>query len=680
MREPNNIRVPRVAVKYHEFLAENVERSKAILARETERHNQRMRDYEDLKARLARDNTLGYLGKLTEFLFTGVPAADITAAYDRLLALRRANVRIDIDSAETLERLQDILAAKETDLQAARALSRFPPAQRRLFPAVTMTKDDKALLVALAGVDASQFMRKVSGYKDKATLLDNARRFLRSVSKPADRDYFRGLAGGGLRLVHDGERLQIFRTQTVGDLLKIAGDAAWCIRSPATFKSYTSKGAAQFVLIDHDKGRWDPLFKIGFTVNAGGTITHAHDAMDTSVKPHVADLLTQQGVSVPAILAKSGAKAAPRRPQGPRASLRAIHAWLDANQAQPDDARELIEMVSAKIEPDDLSKRWVRQMLVGLILALRPERLITEDELRELLPDPVARAIKRDHVKSPAYRQAMGEPWLNFEDVVLFDPRSKNIEDLSIRMLPHLDALRHNIFDRSSVKSSVMKVLELVGSRRAREIRPDISDQMRRLIAMNRNRNLRDLLLAAVDKAETGRPPDYEVINPLITACYMGQDDSIDTLVALEVKMPFDEELVIRLMRGYREERARLESVMALTDFARGVTLTNITDYRHTALFNQLVGAGVAVSVETTQWSVISMLDRFAVWTAATGQYRPASAHGLPAWAEDPALRRLIVRPKKHGRFDFPPGTQFPVTFRGAGYTVTIDENENEDE
>ncbi len=82
--------------KYAEFLAENVQRSKAIIA-------QRMKDYEGLKERLTRDNTLGYLGKLTELLFRDEPVADIIAAYDRLMALRRSNVRLDIESVGTLE-------------------------------------------------------------------------------------------------------------------------------------------------------------------------------------------------------------------------------------------------------------------------------------------------------------------------------------------------------------------------------------------------------------------------------------------------------------------------------------------------------------------------------------------------------------------------------------------------
>jgi len=638
--------------RYLEFLAENVQRSKAIIA-------QRMKDYESLKERLTRDNTLGYLGKLTELLFRDEPVSDIMAAYDRLMALRRASVRLDIEGTKTLEQLQDLLETKEIDQQVAQTLSKFPPAQRRLFPLVTMTKQDRVLLSGMAKVDTAPFMRKVSQYRDKASLVENAKRFMKSVSTPADREHFKGLAGGGLKLVHEDDRLLIFRTDTVKDLLKIASDAAWCIKNPGTFKQYTSYGAAQFVLIDYDRGRWDPMFKVGFTVAANGKITYAHDVLDNSVIPQVRELLAAQAMSLPAIL--SGKPGRPKLP-GAGSTPTKIQKWIDENGALPGEARELLTLVSGKINPEDLSEYLVRDMLDTLLRAVHPERMLTVEELAELLPGPLVSAIKQSHMRY----QHHGD----FRESVLFDPRAKNITHLAdARMLPLLDMMKHDVFRGVRLADAVRVVLQLVRSQEVRMARPDIADQVRRFIALHdkvADNARKDVLLAAVDKAETGRSPEYQIIDPLLRASTSGDSERFELLDRLEVRIPFDEKVALSYID--------VDSLIALMDFGRGVTLKDVLNSGHVRLFNQLVGAGINVSVETDRKSVTQMLEYLAVWTTATGQYRAAAA-GLPEWAENPALRRHIIRPqsRRQGRFAFATGTEFPVTYSLPGrYTVTI--------
>ena len=644
-------------LKYSEFLAENVQRSKAIIA-------QRMKDYESLKERLTKDNTLGYLGKLTELLFRDEPLADIMAAYDRLMALRRANVRLDIEGAKTLEQLQDLLETKEIDQQVTQTLSRFPPAQRRLFSPITMTKQDRVLLANMSKVDTAPFMRKVSQYRDKASLVDNAKRFMKSVSSPADREHFKGLAGGGLRLVHEDDRLLIFRTDTVQDLLKVAADAAWCIKNPGTFKRYTSDGATQFVLIDYDKERWDPMFKIGFTVATNGTITYAHNVLDKSVIPQVRELLAAQVVSIRALI--GGSSDRPSRPMLPRkgTALSTIYRWVDQNGVLPGEARGLLDRVSDKITPSDLELHGNKSMIRKLLTAVSPERVITEEDLAGLLPAPVVSAIKTNYK-------------FHFRNHVLFDPRDLKIEDLKeTRMLPHLDAITHDVFNGVDLIDAVRKVTRMVSSQEMRIARPDIANCIRRLVSLHDtsgNEERVKVLMAAVGHAETGRPLEYNTIDPLLKKQTIGGAARIAILVDLGVRVPFNEEDVLTAMRHLLEEQ-----FMPLVDFGRRVTLKELSNfYYHRILFSKLVDAGIEVAVETTEVSVIELLEHNAVWTTATGQYRQLSTDSLPEWLQDPQLRRLIIRPqsRKRGRFAFAPGTEFPVTYSLPGrYTVTIKE------
>jgi len=641
--------------RYSDFLAENVQRSKAIIA-------QRMKDYEGLKERLTRDNTLGYLGKLTELLFRDEPVTDIMAAYDRLMALRRANVRLDIESVRTLEQLQDLIETKEIDLQVAQVMSKFPPTQKRMFHPVTMTRQDRVLLASMSKVDTTPFMRKVSQYRDKATLVDNAKRFMKSVSTPADKEHFMGLAGGGLRLVHEDDRLLIFKTDTVADLLKVAADAAWCIKSPSTFKRYTSNGATQYVLIDYDKGRWDPMFKIGFTVATNGTITHAHDVLDRSVISQVRELLAAQAVSVKALVGDSS-----KRPKLPRkdVALGTIIRWVDENGVLPDEARELLRMVSDKMTLRDLETWSTKSMLGKLLVAVSPERMITAEDLDGLLPGPVVSAIKRNYKSQ-------------FEDVVLFDLRSKKIKDLTdTRVLPHLDAITHDVFNNVALTEAVKTVSSMVRSQVTRMARPDIADCVRRLVSLHDtvgNKERAQVLMAAVDHAETGRPPEYNTIDPLLKELTIAWYDRIAILVDLGVRVPFDEKYALLSLNLNSDLR---DQYMSLTDFGRGVTLKDVSSNfsSHKKLFSRLVGAGIEVTVETTEESVTRLLEYYAVWTTATGQYRQSSNDGLPEWIEDPQLRRVIIRPRsrRQGRFAFAPGTEFPVTYSQPGrYTVTI--------
>jgi hypothetical protein len=320
-------------------------------------------------------------------------------------------------------------------------------------------------------------------------------------------------------------------------------------------------------------------------------------------------------------------------------------------------------MVSDKITPRDLEMYSYRSMLGKLLTAVSPERMVTAKDLAGLLPGPVVSAIKRDYQSF-------------FSDYVLFDLREYKISDLTnTRLLPYLDAITHDVFNGVALADAVKYVSRMVRSQETRITKPDIADCVRRLVSLHDtvgNKERAQLLMAAVDHAETGRPPEYNTINLLLKERRIDGDNRIAILVELGVRIPFDETEVLRVMRS-----AVQDQYMSLVDFGRRVTLKQVLPSfgDHRRLFSKLVGAGIEVAVETNEESVTRPLEYYAVWTTATGQYRESSKDNLPEWILDPQLRRVIIRPRSRtqGRFAFAPGTEFPVTYSLPGrYTVTI--------
>ena len=647
-------------LKYHEFLAENVERSKAIIA-------QRMRDYEALKARLTRDNTLGYLGKLTELLFRDEPVAEITAVYDRLLALRRANVRINIDEMRTLEQILDALEEKEREARVKKVLSQLPPAQKQWFAGDKMARSDMRLLDGMSKVDISPFMRKVSQYRDKGTMLRMAEVFMRTAAGPADRAHFRGLAGKGLRVVHEDARVIIFHTAKVGDLLKVGGDTAWCIKNPSSFLSYTRDGKTQYVLVDFDRDRWDPLFKVGFTLTPGGTITNAHDVLDKTCKPYLADLLRALGVD-PSALASESRKSVGPPPDMATADPTSIIKWLESHGASAGEAPALLRsFVGRPAMPRLLDNGTTRKVLMFLFRSIANGGYVRPEEINSLLPRNATQRT-REKITEILRQGDILMPNLDKVDITnIVDPR----------MWPLLHLVTHDVFlgrPRLPILTLVQSLLRILHEARhhVRDF-PVLADEMLRLVRLT-DEPTRQVLLAAWEKAVNGVTPDLEEISANVRALQPGdsplwlQYNTLNILDLLGVPRPFDEE---SYLVNYWQDKSLILTPPEVT----------VTQYDH-RYFNQMVkwlkDRGVRVRIRLEQGKVLSELSDTAVWDRGNVAYRSHrsrySKGAMPEILGAPEIRERITRTRQK-RFDWRPGTEFPITFVWQSTPCAVEES-----
>jgi hypothetical protein len=630
-------------LKYSEFLAENVQRSKAIIA-------QRMKDYEGLKERLTKDNTLGYLGKLTELLFLGAPIAELTAAYDRLLALRRSNVRVNIDDMKSLEEIQDSLEEKERDVRVRQVLSQVPPAQRQWFTGDSMTKSDLNLLDGMSRVNSAPFMRKVSQYRDKQTMIRMANVFMKSAGSPADRAHFRGLAGKGLKVVHEDDRVIVFHTEKVEDLLKVGGDTAWCIKNPGTFKRYTSDGATQFVLIDFDQDRWDPLFKVGFTLSAGGEVIYAHDILDKSCKPYLTNLLEQRGVD-PISLARATRKK-PDPLDMTKSDFSATYTWLKQNGVTAEEAPRLIRSLLRRpnISRSILESNPCLNVLHILFSSLSKSRYLTTKDMDELVPP---RSITK------AARSALFTH-LQRSGFVLPDLGKLKIRDLDEpRVFPYLPQVAHDVFEGTNLYKCVDYVIDVLTPENM-GAHQGLADEMRRIIGLTDGAR-RQVLIAAWEKAVNGVTPDYGRISDQVKTA---GGDLTQILDLLGVRRPFDEDEVLGNWHRLKKE---------LIVLPPRVTLTMFDHYIIGSVASWLKGKGVEVDVAVDSEKLLAALTDHAVWESSTGRYRSRTTWGrMPAPLGEQAVRDRIVRTKKR-RFDWRPDTQFPFTVVVDSVPYTID-------
>ena len=674
MREPNNIRLPRVAVKYQEFLAENVQRSKVIIA-------QRMKDYESLKDRLTRDNTLGYLGKLTELLFRGATAEQVTDAYERVLALRKANVRVEINSVETIGELRREIARTETEARVKQVVAKLPPTQKRWFTGLNMTEEDTIVLSKMALIDTAPFMRMVSQYRNKDTLLTMAQRFIETANNPADATYFRGLAKGGLRIVHDDGRTIVFHTATARDLVKVAGDAFWCIKREGSFSSYTDGGNMQFVLIDLDRNRWDKLFKIGFTVSPSGAITNAHDMMNTGCVPYVQDLLAVRGIDKSSLIGGETEAA----PDPAKAHILKLVAWVKNHGVTPEQADEWIEKLGRREDSGgSLSEsiweslkdvyKW-EEFLARLIKSSARGAYITDDRVKELIrPMGIPKRNRSDLLRL-----------LQRERVTLPNPSEIHMGSLfdvangtpNTRLLPYINIVEDDIFYDSDLSICVDWIVGILDSREALRLRPDLADQVLRFINLSPDSNRgervapgsrRAIMLAAWDFAVKGKSPGHDRISKLFADCVdedgdpaLSDYEELAIICLLRVRHPFSEEVV--LDRLYTYERF---NGFDLLDFGKGVTLSKISNFHHEKLFRKLLREGVQVTVEASAADVMKRLKSRAAWSEDGDRYESKTKVPLPAWLDMPGMRHLVAR-KGEGGFEWVPGTKFPLVLKSQG-------------
>jgi len=283
-------------IKFNEYslLLETLQKGESIL-------KNKLTEYEKLKSFLSSHNSMGYMGKFTEFLFSGVPYNELVTLYNQIIDFKNKNIKINIDSYDKYESALDDIDKKKIAYKFKVIYNQFPKEQKALFD-LDKTGDETILTISkLYDVDdIAPFIRKISRYKSQWELISAVERFLEGKLQSFDKESVKSMLDDDLELVFENDNILIVKTKTWEALKKVGSDTSWCIaRSLSTFNSYTKdKKRNQYVVFDYTKDPFEVDFKIGFTVSSDNRITNAHDILDHGAISQVSELLENNNVKI----------------------------------------------------------------------------------------------------------------------------------------------------------------------------------------------------------------------------------------------------------------------------------------------------------------------------------------------------------------------------------------------
>lgn len=264
--------------KYDIFLSENMNHAKSIIAK-------KMEAYEKLKTLLS--SNIGYIGKFTEYLMhENIPYSELESLYKKLLDLKSKNVNVNIQDL-SYEKLLDKIEVDENTVSINRLINQFPSEQKKLAKSLLDRDEhgdynyDKYFNIFLKASKKSNLeflISKISRYKTKDDL-KNALSIFCKDSKNDKESIKNTLKDMKSDIVYEDENTLIVHVDNIEDIKILGSDSSWCILQKSQWDSYT-KGRKQFILFDYTKELYDPLFKVGFTLNLDGTIHAAHDLLD----------------------------------------------------------------------------------------------------------------------------------------------------------------------------------------------------------------------------------------------------------------------------------------------------------------------------------------------------------------------------------------------------------------
>lgn len=181
---------------------------------------------------------------------------------------------------------------------AKNVLNKFPANQKRFFK--LDNEEDFNLLVSLSkSKSLPALIRKISSFKDKATLVASAKMLLTSSFDGKFGELFKLAEDIGANIeVSDEENNIIVCSVNYEQIRKLGGDTSWCItRAKSTFDSYASGGFQWVILLVDNFGKNDRLSKIGLTTHFG--YTAAHDKYDGHIpEVKLAQILSERGVNI----------------------------------------------------------------------------------------------------------------------------------------------------------------------------------------------------------------------------------------------------------------------------------------------------------------------------------------------------------------------------------------------
>ncbi len=256
----------------------------------------KMEAFDKLKDLLSKN--LGYIGRFTEYLMNEhIPYEDLEKLYKSLLSLKNQNQNINITSLkyeEAIDKIQEV----RNDISIKSFINQFPSEQKAFVKSLlsangqknTATNNYNLVLKASKKDKLDVFISKISRYKSIGELKNALGIFGKDSFN--DREEVKKWVGesGNSNIVYENEDILVVKVNTIDDIKKLGSDTSWCILGASMWERYT-KGRFQYILYDYTLDEYNPLFKIGFTLNKDLNIHAAHDILDSGATAELKEIV-----------------------------------------------------------------------------------------------------------------------------------------------------------------------------------------------------------------------------------------------------------------------------------------------------------------------------------------------------------------------------------------------------
>jgi hypothetical protein len=286
-------------LKYNQFILENVQQAKSILAKLGLDTNNEI--YKKIRTMLG-DN-LGYTGWFCKQHFeNNVSLEQLQKLWsiiknDKNLVSKLSKPIINF---KTVDELNSELQQKINLTPAKLTLNKFYPEQKKLLD----IEQDSELLITLSKNPKADkfFFNKSSRYHTRKELISAIKEFLITPQYEDYDDLLNQLQEDGQKIVFSSKQNNIIIIEVEHkDVVKWGGDTSWCIKNANSFKSYNSEALShQFIifLLDEDEN----YTKIGLTTNIQGWKA-SHLKNDNKIEQSDLDnLLKERGFSLDSLM------------------------------------------------------------------------------------------------------------------------------------------------------------------------------------------------------------------------------------------------------------------------------------------------------------------------------------------------------------------------------------------
>lgn len=272
---------------------ENMSLAKSIISK-------KMDGFEKLKTLLSKN--IGYIGKFTDYLMNeNIPLSDLEDLYKDLIYLKSKQRNIDISSLK-YEKVLDKIQEVKNEIDVNSLIQEFPAEQKELARQL-VDNNWNTLLQASRKEQKSSLISKISRYKTKEELLNALKLFSKTAFNNRE-EIKQFLKTSKSKLVFENENTMVVQVNNLEDNQKLGSDTSWCILGKSMWDSYT-RNRYQFIIYDFRRDEWDPLFKIGFTLNKDLSIKAAHDILDKSCSSKLMELVNEQGIKFSELVPKA---------------------------------------------------------------------------------------------------------------------------------------------------------------------------------------------------------------------------------------------------------------------------------------------------------------------------------------------------------------------------------------